>query len=184
AVEGVERWRRAFVGRPVPPGCQVGREAGVGALSVGLPYKPDLVGGLLQLHAYAVLGPGDDPFSVPPALARVVTRALADRGLPGLEVTAGLADGTAWARTSPGSPVVVAARGAYEAVQGAPPPPVSGWTGSTDGVLWRHAGVGTARMGPTPVATAVGVESLSLGDLVRWSATYAETVARHAAGAG
>lgn len=127
-----------------------------------------------------MLGPGDDPAALPGAVAGAVAAALRDDGHTGLAVRGFLDDGVPAARTEPDAPVVAVAREAVRAVQGADPPPVTGWTGSTDGVLWRHAGVDTVRMGPTPLATGVGVESLSVDDLLRWATTYAEVVVRHA----
>ncbi|MGH9088481.1 MAG: hypothetical protein ACRDYZ_10295, partial [Acidimicrobiales bacterium] len=157
--------------------CQAGRDAAIGALAAGLPYKADLVAGLLQLHVYAVLAPGDDPASMAPSLAGAVGSSLAAAGRDDLEVRATLAGGTTAASTDPAAPVVEAARSAYRQVLGLPPP-VEGWTGSTDGVLFRHAGVDTARMGPTPRPAAFGHDTLALTDLLAWVRVYAATVVR------
>ncbi|HVX22658.1 MAG TPA: hypothetical protein VHB02_15020 [Acidimicrobiales bacterium] len=178
AVAAVERWRRRFLDRPVPGGGQAGREVGVGALAAGLPYKADVVGGLLQLHLYAVLAPGDDPAALPAELEAAVDDALARDGWTGLQVQAHLVDGLRAAATPPSAPVVRLAEAVYREAFG-PPPTIAGWTGSTDGVLFRHAGVDTARLGPTPLPGRVGTESLSLSDLVAWSRAYARLVVRH-----
>jgi acetylornithine deacetylase/succinyl-diaminopimelate desuccinylase-like protein len=181
AVRGVERWRRRFLGRPSPPGSQSGREVGVGALRAGLPYKPDLIGGLLELFVYVVLGAGDDPETFAGEIAAAVTESLHDDDRPNLSVRATLVEAVTSQRTDPGSPVVRIADNAYRAVCGVPAPRPTGWTGSTDGVILRRAGVDTVRLGPRPLSSNVGQEALSMEDLARSMAIYAEIIARYAA---
>ena len=179
AVAGVERWREQYLARPLPEGTQAGREAGLGALTAGLPYKPDLVGGLLQLHLYAVLAPGDDPADLPGEVARTVGEALADGGWGDLGAHAELVWGIPSAATDRRAPVVALAEAVYREVLGGAPASVTAWTGSTDGVLFRRAGVDTARLGPTPLAGPVGTEALSVSALVSWARVYADLVVRH-----
>lgn len=176
AIGGFEAWRAELLARPLPVGSQCGRDAAVGALAAGLPYKADLVAGLLQLHVYAVLAPGDDPAALAVSLAAAVESSLAAAGRDDLAVHASVVEATAAAATDPASPVVEAARAAYRAVLGTVPPDPVAWTGSTDGVLFRHAGVDTARMGPVPLPGPLGQDALSLGDLVAWTRVYATAV--------
>jgi acetylornithine deacetylase/succinyl-diaminopimelate desuccinylase-like protein len=178
AVRGVERWREQFIRRPTPEGSQTGREAGVGALQAGLSYKPDLIGGLLECFVYVVLGPGDDPQGLAGELAAAVAASLHDDGRQNLSVRARLVDATSSQRTDPSAPVVRIAADAYLAVCGEPAPRPVGWTGSTDGVILRRAGVDTVRVGPSPLSSGVGQEALSLEDLVTSAAIYAEIVTR------
>jgi len=178
AILALERWRDGYVGHPVPGASQVGRQAGVGALSAGLPYKPDIIGGLLQIHVYIVLGPGDDPAALPAQIEEVVVGDLRQAGWTALKVRATLVDGIGSARTEPTSALVTLVEEVYRDVLGCAPPAISGWTGSTDGVLLRRAGVDTARVGPAPVARSVGTEALSLAELVAYAQLYAEAIVR------
>jgi acetylornithine deacetylase/succinyl-diaminopimelate desuccinylase-like protein len=178
AVRGVERWREQFIRRPTPEGSQIGREAGVGALQAGLPYKPDLISGLLQCFVYVVLGPGDNPHGLAGELAAAVAASLHDDGRHNLSVQATLVDSTPSQRTDPSAPVVGIAADAYRAVCGAPAPRPVGWTGSTDGVILRQAGVDTVRFGPPPLSSGAGQEALSLEDLATSTAIYTEIITR------
>jgi acetylornithine deacetylase/succinyl-diaminopimelate desuccinylase-like protein len=180
AVRGVERWRERFLRRTTPPGSQSGREAGVGALQAGLPYKPDLIGGLLQCFVYLVLARGDDPEALAAEIVTAVAASLREDGRHDLSVQASLVAAITSQRTDPAAPVVRVAADAYRAVCGAPPPRPMGWTGSTDGVILRQAGVETVRVGPSPVSSGVGQEALSLEDLATSTALYAEIITRYA----
>jgi acetylornithine deacetylase/succinyl-diaminopimelate desuccinylase-like protein len=175
-VQGVERWREQFIRRPTPEGSQIGREAGVGALQAGLPYKPDLISGLLQCFVYLVLGPGDNPQGLAGELAAAVAASLHDGGRQNLSVRATLIDSTPSQRTDPSAPVVGIAADAYRAVCGAPAPRPVGWTGSTDGLILRQAGVDTVRFGPAPLSSGAGQEALSLEDLATSTAIYTEII--------
>lgn len=179
AIGGVERWRRQFRARPLPAGSQVGREAGVGSLAAGVPYKADLLGGLLQLHLYLVLGPGDHPELLVPEIEAAVGGSLAGAGWRSLEVRAVVVESVRAAATSEHAEVVKAAVDAYRYAQGHAPPPVSNWTGSTDGVVLREGGVETVRLGPVPEPRPPGHETLSVRSLVTWAKTYAELVVRY-----
>jgi acetylornithine deacetylase/succinyl-diaminopimelate desuccinylase-like protein len=178
AVRGVERWREQFMRRSTPEGSQSGREAGVGALQAGLPYKPDLISGLLECFVYVVLGPDDDPQGLPGELAAAVAASLQDDGRQNLSVRATLVDATTSQRTDPAAPVVRIADDAYRAVCGGAAPRPVGWTGSTDGVILRRAGVDTVRVGPSPLSSGAGQEALSLEDLATSAAIYAEIITR------
>jgi acetylornithine deacetylase/succinyl-diaminopimelate desuccinylase-like protein len=182
AVRGVERWRERFIRRLTPPGSQSGREAGVGALRAGLPYKPDLISGLLECFVYVVLGPGDDPERLAGELAAAVAASLRDDGRRNLSVRATLLDASISQRTDAAAPIVRIAEDAYRAVRGVPAPRPVGWTGSTDGVILRRAGVDTVRVGPSPLSSGVGQEALSLEDMATSTAIYAEIITRWEAG--
>jgi acetylornithine deacetylase/succinyl-diaminopimelate desuccinylase-like protein len=182
ALAGVERWRSAYVGRPVPPGSQVGRDAAVGALAAGVPYKADLVGGVLQLHLYVVLLQGDDPDALAREIEDAVSASLAAAGRGGLSVTAAVVEAVAAGSTPPDARVARVAEASYRSVFATPPPPVTGWTGSTDGVLFRSAGVDTVRLGPTPLPAPLGHDALSLPDLLGWARLYATLVVEYCAG--
>ncbi len=178
AVRAVERWRKRFVSRASESSCQAGREAGVGALSCGLPYKPDLVAGVLDLHVYLVLGPGDDPEEAVSELAQEVTDSGREDGWKGIEVKGVLLDSVPSARTAPDAAVVRFADDAYREIWGGAAPRPAGWTGSSDGVLLRRAGMDTVRVGPAPLDARLGREAISLQALVSFARLYARIVER------
>lgn len=181
ALAGIERWRAAFLGRATPPGAQAGRDAAVGSLAAGLPYKPDIVGGVLQLHLYVVLAPGDDPDALTSDVEHAVASAL-DAAGQDMSVRATLVDAVGAASTSRDAAVVKAAAAAYRSVLGIAPPLVTGWTGSTDGVLFRGVGVDTVRLGPTPLPAPPGQDALSVSGLLEWARVYGELVLAYGAG--
>lgn len=176
AMAGVESWRHAFMGLPIQPGSQAGRQAAVGALAAGLPYKADIIGGLLQLHLYVVLAAGDRPEHLAGEIERAVTGKLSESGRSGLEVRARLVSGWSAERTEPSAPLVRLAGRVYREVNGTPPPSVRRWTGSTDGVLFRRAGIDTVRVGPNPLPALPGTERLTLSSLHRAARQYAALV--------
>jgi acetylornithine deacetylase/succinyl-diaminopimelate desuccinylase-like protein len=180
AVAGVESWADTYRARPTKPGCQVARDAAVGSVRCGLPYKADLIGGLLELYVYVILGPGDDPVRLGAQLTARVRRSLAAVGRTH-RVTADVLHSVASARSDPHGRVVAAARRAWRAIYDTAPPPVGEWKGTTDGVLFRHAGVTTARLGPSPVEHPDG-EALRWSDLVCWSRLYEEVILEWARG--
>lgn len=181
AVCAVERWRTRFISRPSDPASQAGREAAVGALSCGVPYKPDLIGGVLELFVYVVLGAGDDPLEVVTELEAEVASSVREDGFEHLEVGAVVVDAVASARTDPDAAIVHITDEAYREVWGASASRPVGWTGSTDGVLLRRAGVHTVRVGPSPLEAAPGREAISLEGLVSNARLYARIVERFSA---
>ncbi|MBO4208315.1 hypothetical protein, partial [Micromonospora echinofusca] len=60
-LEILERWRRDHLAARADPRRPCGPEVGIGAVRAGLPGKPDLLPGLVELHLYVVTVPGDDP---------------------------------------------------------------------------------------------------------------------------
>jgi acetylornithine deacetylase/succinyl-diaminopimelate desuccinylase-like protein len=78
------------------------------------------------------------------------------------------------AATAADAPVVTAARAAWRDEFGAQPPPVTGWTGSTDGVVLRARGVDTVRLGPQarPAAGDPRRDELSLTRLAAYARVY------------
>ncbi|HWG74350.1 MAG TPA: hypothetical protein VG184_09885 [Acidimicrobiales bacterium] len=178
AVAGVEHWRLAYRRRALPERSQVGREVAVGALRCGLPDKPDLIGGLLELYVYVIMGPEDDGAEIVDGLRAAVQAALARGSGRGLSVAVEVSDLIVSARTDPGRPIVRAAMAAWEAANRRPAPEVRGWTGSTDGLALRAAGVDTVRLGPSPVPSPGGGEALRWSELRRYAQLYAEIARR------
>ncbi|MFI5958667.1 hypothetical protein [Cryptosporangium sp. NPDC051539] len=158
--------QRAICADPTRPD---GASFGLGALRAGSPEKPDLAPAWLELACYLVL-PG--PIA-PGAAASSLAAHL--RAFPGVEVDEELlGDGPG---TPADAPVIRAATAAYEA-EFPPAGPISGWTGSTDGVAFRAAGVPTARLGPRSVASSDDprVDTFSLAELGRWARIYERIV--------
>ncbi|MFB9318811.1 hypothetical protein [Cryptosporangium minutisporangium] len=155
----------------VDPSRQDGASFGLGALRAGSPEKPDLAPAALELHCYLVL-----PGPVEPGAAAASLRA-ALSGFDGVSVDELLlGDGPG---TPADAPIVRVACDAYSSefhphTPGYSAPPISGWTGSTDGVAFRAAGVPTARLGPRPAPNTGDprVDTFSVSELARWCRVY------------
>ncbi|MFA1541568.1 M20/M25/M40 family metallo-hydrolase [Actinomadura monticuli] len=148
-IEAIERWRTAYLASAAAPGTQVGPAAGIGSLTAGRPDKPDLLPALLEAGVYVVTVPGAAPHAIAAALRQEVAQACADGPLSACTVEVELDEVHPAAVTPPDAPIVRAARAAWRDEFGADPPPITGWTGSTDGVVLRAHGIDTVRLGPT-----------------------------------
>lgn len=168
-------WRADYL-RTVAPVGQLGPEAGVGALRSGRSDKPDLLPGELIVDLYLVLVPGADLDATADGLAAFLGRALDGTPLAGceLEVTAELVHDAA--ATSGDAPIVQAARRAWSREYGSEPPSITGWTGATDGVVFRAHGIDTVRLGPASERSADDPrrDVLRLADLDAFRRVYAD----------
>ena len=126
---------------------QVGPACGIGAVRAGWPDKPDLLPATLEVAVYLVTVPGESVAAVAGELERQVRAVCAAGPLAGCEVDVDVEIVHAAAATPPDAPIVTAAVRAWTAEFGAPAT-VTGWAGSTDGVVLRAAGVPTVRLGP------------------------------------
>ncbi|MFB4305148.1 M20/M25/M40 family metallo-hydrolase [Actinomadura sp. GTD37] len=178
-IEAVERWRTAYVQSSTAPGTQVGPAAGIGSLTAGRPDKSDLFPALLEAGVYVVTVPGADPYAIAAALRREVGAACADGPLSACTVQVELDEVHPAAATSPDAPIVRTARTAWREEFGADPPPVTGWTGSTDGVVLRAHGIDTVRLGPAsrPSPQDARCDVLDVGSLEAYARLYARLVA-------
>ncbi|SHM91159.1 hypothetical protein [Cryptosporangium aurantiacum] len=173
----------------VDPSRQDGASFGLGALRAGSPEKPDLAPAALELYCYLVL-PG--PVEPGAAAASLAAHLSAFDGVRVDEELLGNGPGT-----PPDAPVIQAATAAYdaefgpgagagsdaEAGSGARIPavePIRGWTGSTDGVVFRAAGVPTARLGPRPLPNTGDprIDTFSVPELARWCHVYERLLSR------
>ena len=171
----IEDWRAEHLAARPPDA--VAAEVGIGSVRGGLPGKPDLLPGMVELQLYVVTVPGDDPAAV---AADLSARLGAHGDALLVRVDAALVH--AAAATDPGAPIVGHANAAWTAAFGAPPPPVTGWKGSTDGVVLRAHGIDTVRTGPRarPDPGDPRRDLIDVAALVRFATLYADIAARYA----
>jgi acetylornithine deacetylase/succinyl-diaminopimelate desuccinylase-like protein len=173
-IEAIERWRTTYMESSKAPGTQVGPAAGIGSLTAGRPDKPDLFPALLEAGVYVVTVPGADPHAIAETLRQEVGAACVDGPLSACTVEVDVDEIHPAAATPPDAPIVRTARTAWRDEFGADPPPVSGWTGSTDGVVLRAHGIDTVRLGPasTPSPTDPRRDVLDLASLTAYARLY------------
>ena len=181
AVEGWGRDLLADAGERAArddPSRPDGPAFGLGALRAGDPDKSDLAPAALELYCYVVL-----PGPVSPGATAESLREHLDGHLDGVRIDVDeqlLGDG-------PGTPadasIIRLASASWDAEFG-PAGPISGWTGSTDGVVLRAAGVPTARLGPRPVGGGDDprVDTFAVAELLRFARVYEQVVCSVAAG--
>ncbi len=143
----LQSWRARYL-RDRPPAGQVGAAAGVGAIRAGRPDKPDLFPAALDVDCYVVTVPGEDPAALAEDLAASVRARCAGTPLAscGVDVTPEPIHPAAG--TPADAPIVRAALRAWRAEFGTDAPAITGWTGTTDGVVLRARGIDTVRLGP------------------------------------
>ncbi|WJK43218.1 hypothetical protein O7608_12940 [Solwaraspora sp. WMMA2056] len=182
-IAALEEFRCRHLADRADPTAPVGAELGIGAVRAGQPGKPDLLPGRLDLYLYLVTVPGDDPARIRAGLHTALTAALAGTPLAGCGVAV---DGQLVhpaAATGADAPIARHAADAWAAAHGTPPSPVTGWTGSTDGVVLRGRGVPTVRLGPPsrgPDPTDPRLDRYAIADLVRFADIYTDIALRHA----
>ncbi|MEU9335445.1 hypothetical protein AB0D49_20075 [Streptomyces sp. NPDC048290] len=148
-LDELDRWRTAYLAADPREG-QTGRACGIGAIGGGRPDKPDLLPAALRIDLYVVAGDPVEPAVLASGLADRLRTRCADTPLRDCAIDVRAEPVAAAAATPADAPVVTAARAAWQDEFGAPPPPLTGWTGSTDGVVLRARGVDTVRLGPQP----------------------------------
>ena len=161
----IESWRDTL--RDRDPLAMCGRDVGLGALTAGLPDKPDMLPSVSWADLYVVTVPGDDASELAGELASIL--AADNHSETSVSVTAFMPAG----RTPPEHPVVRLATEAWGRHLG-PCAPITNWRGSTDGALLRHRGIPVARLGPRPRSAPAGQEALDLAELTTFSRIDAE----------
>ena len=161
----IERWRATL--RERDPSALCGRDVGLGALAGGLPDKPDILPSVSWADLYVVTAPGDDASEMADELAGLLETDTTSS--TSVSVTASMPAG----RTPRAHPVVELAAQAWSRHLG-PAPTVTGWRGSTDGALLRHAGIPVARLGPRPRSAPTGLEAVDLAELTTFARIDAE----------
>lgn len=172
-LDELSRWRTAYLAAD-PRAGQTGRGCGIGAISGGWPDKPDLLPARLRIDLYVVTGDPVDPKALAAELADRLRARCSRSVLRDCEVVVEAEPVAAAAATPTDAPVVTAARAAWLDEFGAQPPPITGWTGSTDGVELRARGVDTVRLGPQskPAVGDPRRDALSLGQLTAYARIY------------
>ncbi|MET9683522.1 hypothetical protein [Streptomyces coeruleorubidus] len=172
-LDELARWRTDYLAADPRVG-QTGRACGIGAISGGWPDKPDLLPARLRIDLYVVAGDQVEPALLAAGLADRLRARCAESVLRDCAVDVEAEPVAQAAATAGDAPVVTAARAAWRDEFGAQPPPVTGWTGSTDGVVLRARGVDTVRLGPQakPAADDPRRDELSLTQLAAYARLY------------
>jgi acetylornithine deacetylase/succinyl-diaminopimelate desuccinylase-like protein len=175
----IEQWRAEHLA--ARPAGRVAAEVGIGAVRGGLPGKPDLLPGLVELHLYVVTMPGDDARSIADALRRKLTTGLDGGPLAACSISVDAHLAHPAAETDPGAPIVRHAVAAWTAAHGTAPRPITGWKGSTDGVVLRSAGIDTVRLGPAsrPDPLDPRRDAFEVDELLCFAEIYADIAIRH-----
>jgi acetylornithine deacetylase/succinyl-diaminopimelate desuccinylase-like protein len=169
-LDAVSAWCADYVAA-APQVDQAGAAAGLGAISAGQPDKPDLYPSSVELGLYVVTVPGADVAALADDLLARVCAAV-PRGCEASIAVEVVHEATS---TDPTSSLVRAARTAWRAALGEPER-ITGWTGSTDGVVLRGCGIPTVRLGPQPSRSPVDPQRdvLSLDQLEAFVGIYGE----------
>ena len=170
----VESWRQEYM-KQADPERQVAPDCGLGALRSGLPYKPDILPAVGSVYVYVVLVPNAVPADVVDDLLRHVRRESADRITKGqISVSATIYGHQPGGATDPQHPVVRRAQQLWDAEFGGGDHRITGYRGSTDGVIFRRSGIPTVRFGPTAVATQEDprVEEIAFSELAAFAGMY------------
>ena len=175
-LDAIDRWRAAYVALSTAPGTQVGPAAGIGSLTAGRPDKPDLFPAMLEAGIYVVTVPGAAPDTIASALRTEVEAACSTGPLAPCEIEIDVDEIHPAAATPADAPIVREARTAWRAEFGEDPPPVTGWTGSTDGVALRAHGIDTVRLGPAsrPSPEDPRRDVLNISSLAAYARLYAD----------
>lgn len=172
-LDELARWRTDYLAADPREG-QTGRACGIGAISGGWPDKPDLLPAQLRIDLYVVTGDRVEPPALASELADRLRARCAQSVLRDCAVEVEAEPVAAAASTPADAPIVTAARAAWLDEFGVHPPPITGWTGSTDGVVLRARGVETVRLGPQakPAANDPRRDALSLAQLTAYTRIY------------
>jgi acetylornithine deacetylase/succinyl-diaminopimelate desuccinylase-like protein len=158
-----------------PASAQCGHEATVGAVRSGSFEKVDLVAAIFEAAAYVMFPPGEDPEAITADLTDAISAQLNED--VEVEVYASVVGGS----SPPDATIVTLANEVWDEAHGTGSHVVSGWTGSTDGAIFRNAGIDTVRIG---LSTRPGddprTDVVALDDVVVSAEMYAEMAVRFA----
>ncbi|MFF6780503.1 hypothetical protein [Streptomyces sp. NPDC012510] len=172
-LEELDGWRTSYLAAD-PRAGQTGRACGIGAVSGGWPDKPDLLPARLRIDLYVVAGDQVEPKALAAELTDRLRARCARSALRDCEIDVEAEPVAPAVATPADAPVVRAAQAAWLDEFGTRPPPVTGWTGSTDGVVLRARGVDTVRLGPRarPATDDPRRDVLALTELTAFARVY------------
>jgi acetylornithine deacetylase/succinyl-diaminopimelate desuccinylase-like protein len=178
-LDAIEKWRESYL-RSHPPAGQLANEIVIGAIRGGTAAKADLIPGLLEVFVYAILIPSEDPARVARELETHLRGAVAnlpDHPSVEVDVYASAPGGT----TDPTSEIVRLANDAWLQHVGSDPKTVTGWTGATDGGVFRASGIPTARMGAAVKRDGKDprIEIVAMDDLIALARAHVDVVVRY-----
>ncbi len=168
-------WCRDYLAAQ-PAAGQLGAAAGIGTINAGWSDKADLLPAAVEIGLYLVTLPGVDTAALANDLLARVRAAMAGSALDPCTVTVTREVVHAAAATEAAAPIVSAARVSWTRRLGYQPCPITGWTGSTDGVVLRAHGIDTVRLGPqsVPVHGDERRDLVNLDDLAAFALIYRE----------
>lgn len=154
---------------------QIAPEVGIGSIVAGRPGKPDLLPAVVEIHVYVVTVEGDVPARIATSLREHLTSALAGTDLASCPLEVLVAEEHPSAATPRTASIVQHAEAAWQVERGTEPAEISGWKGSTDGVVFRSAGCRTVRLGPSPTSSQDDprLDQIPMSDLVDFARIYA-----------
>ncbi len=152
--------------------AQAGSCFGLGAIRAGQPTKADLVPAVVEVFGYLVAPGPMDRGRLESTLTAGVVAALGATDLAGADVAVTARVIHAGAATDAHAPVVRVAQAAWAREFARPGPTIRGWTGSTDGVVLRAAGIQTARVGPSRTRPVDAGDAVDLDELLAIARLY------------
>jgi acetylornithine deacetylase/succinyl-diaminopimelate desuccinylase-like protein len=172
-LDALASWRTGYL-QSRPSAGQVGPAAGIGSIRAGWDAKPDLLPAHFEVGVYVVTVPGEDPVALTEQVRDRVAKAAAGSPLAACDISVDREMVASAAATPPGAPIVRSAVRAWTGEFGTEPPPITGWTGSTDGVVLRARGIDAVRVGPTigPAPHDPRLDQVSLTELSRFVRIY------------
>jgi acetylornithine deacetylase/succinyl-diaminopimelate desuccinylase-like protein len=178
----VEAWRPLYQSAHASIDAQTAPDLGVGAIESGLPYKPDFVVGLGNVYVYLATATGSDHEAIVVDLLAYLRSELSKED-PSYDVSrldAHIIGQHPGAGTSEGAEIVAIARESWDRRHGKGSSHVSAYRGSTDGVIFRAAGIDTVRFGPTATSDPAcpTAEQIELSELCEFADLYVEVATR------
>ncbi|MDV8009242.1 hypothetical protein [Rhodococcus sp. IEGM 1318] len=167
-IEAIEEWGRGYVDS-AEAGEQCGAEVGLGAIRGGIKAKPDLIPAVVELYGYLV-HPGEiDAVIIRESLGGYLRSSIRGTALDleCVRIDVDIVHIDQGAATPRLSAIVRSAERHWQTVKSDDLPVISRWKGSTDGVVFRAAGIDTARVGPfISLPSPDGVDRISLDEML------------------
>lgn len=142
----IEEWGDRLVKAEQQASSQLSPEVTIGGLRGGWADKPDFMTGVISIYIDVVTVVGQDTTGLPGGLETWLAERCRDSGLEFAVTCYGYLPA---GRTDPSAEVVQLAQAAWSrrVASGNDMPEIRGWTGSTDGSIFRAQGIDTVRLG-------------------------------------